>query len=82
MKATGITRKIDQLGRVVVPKELRKNLNWREEDKLEIFVSENQMVFKKYQAGCHYCNEVLDLVTYKDKSICPKCLEEISKLSS
>jgi transcriptional pleiotropic regulator of transition state genes len=77
MKSTGIVRKVDELGRVVLPIELRRTLDIAERDALEIYVDDTMIVLKKYQPSCVFCDNVSDIVTYKGKNICPDCLKEI-----
>ncbi|WP_315080830.1 AbrB/MazE/SpoVT family DNA-binding domain-containing protein [uncultured Clostridium sp.] len=79
MKSTGIVRKIDELGRVVIPMELRRNLNIAEKDPLEIYVEGNDIILRKYTPGCFICQEINNLVVIPDTnvSICPNCLAKI-----
>lgn len=78
MKATGIVRRIDDLGRVVIPKEIRNSFDIKEGDPLEIFTNENnQIVFKKYNPGCHECgNWDVDLHGNKIK-LCTSCINKL-----
>ena len=79
MKATGIVRSIDKLGRVVIPKELRKTYGLSVEDSVEIFVNDdNQIILKKYEPACMFCNRTDDIIIYEGKSICKDCLERIN----
>ena len=64
MKATGIVRKVDELGRVVLPIELRRNLDIKEKDALEIYVDEDKIILKKYEPACIFCNQSVDTVVY------------------
>ncbi len=80
MKSTGIVRKIDDLGRIVLPKELRRTLGIDDKDPLEIFVEDNTIILKKYQPACMFCGNARDVVTYKGKNICPACAAEMGKL--
>ena len=80
MKSTGIVRKIDELGRVVVPIELRNKLNIQEKDPIEIYTDGNSIVLKKFEPNCIFCNNTKHLTKYKDKLICEKCAKKISKL--
>ncbi len=80
MKATGIVRRVDQLGRIVLPKELRQNLDINKKDPMEIFVDGETVILKKYEPGCTLCSNVEDLITYKGKNICEECLEELETL--
>jgi len=77
MKSTGIVRKVDRLGRVVIPIELRRNLEIEEKDALEIFIDGEQIVLKKYSPACIFCGQAKDVVSFKNKNICPACLKEI-----
>ena len=71
MKATGIVRKVDELGRVVLPIELRRNLDINEKDALEIYVDEDKIILKKYEPACIFCNQSVDTVVYKGKNNIP-----------
>ena len=80
MKSTGIVRKVDELGRVVLPIELRRTLDIAEKDALEIYTEGTDMIIlKKYMPACIFCNDAKDVVTYKGKNICKTCLEELKK---
>lgn len=79
MKATGITRQIDALGRVVLPMELRRTLNICVTDPLEIYTEEDKIILKKYTPGCTFCNNSSDLTNFKGKRICPQCLAALKK---
>ncbi len=80
MKSTGIIRKVDELGRVVIPIELRNTLKIAEKDPIEIFVDGTSIVLKKYESTCIFCGNNKNLVEYKDKLICEKCAKQISTL--
>ena len=80
MKSTGIVRKIDPLGRIVLPKELRKTLNINEKDPLEIFVDGESIILSKYEPACVFCSSVKDNITYKGKIICSDCIDEIKEV--
>lgn len=79
MKATGIVRQLDKLGRIVLPKELRRVFHIENEDYLEIFVEDDRIVLKKYAPSCMFCSSDDDIVEYKNKNICKICLEELKK---
>lgn len=82
LKSTGIVRRIDDLGRVVIPMELRRTLGIAESDPLEIFVEEDRIVLRKYQPGCYLCGDVEgEMKPFYGKRICPKCISDISKYS-
>ncbi len=74
MKSTGIVRKVDELGRIVLPIELRRNLDIAERDALEIFVSEDTIILKKFQPTCVFCDSAKGIVTYKGKNVCTACI--------
>ena len=80
MKATGIVRQIDSLGRIVIPKELRRVMRITDEkDAMEIFTEGDTIILKKYEPCCMFCNEADDLVEFKGHSICKACLSELNK---
>lgn len=81
MKSTGIIRKVDELGRIVIPIELRNKLDIAIKDPIEIFVEGSSIVLKKYEQNCIFCGNTKELTSYKDKLICTKCLTKISELS-
>ena len=78
MKSTGITRRVDELGRIVLPKELRKDLDIGTRDYLEIFKDEDSIVLRKYSAGCIFCGSMDDCVDHYGKKICHKCVNELA----
>jgi len=78
MKATGIVRKIDDLGRIVLPKELRRTMNIDRKDPMEIFVDEDTVILKKYEPACIFCGSAENTIEYKKKVICRDCLKEIT----
>lgn len=77
MKSTGIVRRVDELGRVVIPIELRRTLEIAEKDALEIYVDGEHIILKKYQPACIFCGNAKDVENYKGKNICQSCLAEI-----
>ena len=77
MKATGIVRKVDELGRIVLPIELRRTLDIAERDALEIYVDGGSIVLKKYEPACIFCGESSEITTFKGKNICASCLREL-----
>jgi transcriptional pleiotropic regulator of transition state genes len=77
MKSTGIVRKVDELGRIVLPIELRRTLDISERDSLEIYVDGASIILKKYQPACIFCDDAKDVVVYKGKNICSNCLKEL-----
>lgn len=77
MKATGIVRKVDELGRIVLPIELRRTLDIAERDAIEIFVEGSSIVLKKFRPNCIFCNSSKDVVDFKGKNICQKCIRAL-----
>ncbi|MEA4941067.1 MAG: AbrB/MazE/SpoVT family DNA-binding domain-containing protein [Oscillibacter sp.] len=80
MKSTGIVRKVDELGRIVLPIEMRRTLDIAEKDALEIYVEGASVILKKYKPSCIFCDSNKDIVQFKGKNICPKCLRELTDL--
>ncbi len=80
MKATGIVRQLDQLGRIVIPKELRKTFDLKEKDPIEIFVNGDDIILRKYQPACIFCNEATDIINYEGRNICKDCLRKIQAI--
>lgn len=79
MKATGIVREVDKLGRIVLPAELRRVLQIETNDSLEIFTEENKIILRKYQPACIFCGNATDVISYKDRNVCPACIENLTK---
>jgi len=77
MKSTGIVRKVDELGRIVLPIELRRTLDIAEKDSLEIYVDDDRIILKKYEPTCVFCGSSKDVLTFKGKNICPACLNDL-----
>ena len=80
MKTTGITRPVDALGRVVIPVELRRVLNIKTDDYLEIFVDGEYIMLKKFDASCVFCGSKENIKEIRDKNICESCVNELKKL--
>ncbi|MBP0961968.1 MAG: AbrB/MazE/SpoVT family DNA-binding domain-containing protein [Oscillospiraceae bacterium] len=79
MKSTGIVRKIDELGRIVLPKELRRTLGLNDRESVEIYVDQDAIILKKFKSTCVLCGDNEDLLDFKGKSICQKCMNELKK---
>ena len=77
MKSTGVVRRVDELGRIVIPIELRRTLDIAEKDALEIYVDGEQIILKKYEPACIFCGDARDVINYKGKNICKHCLDDI-----
>lgn len=78
MKSTGIVRKVDELGRIVLPIELRRTLGIQEKDRIEIFVDGESIILRKYQPACIFCDNAKDIINYKGKNICPECVKAMN----
>lgn len=77
MRSTGIVRKVDELGRIVLPIELRRTLDIAEKDALEIFIDRATIILKKYEPACIFCGDAKDVINYKGKNICQACMKEL-----
>ena len=80
MKSTGITRKVDDLGRIVLPIELRRTLDIAERDELEIFIEGDRIILKKYEPSCIFCNCVRGLTIYEGKNVCRDCIRKMTQI--
>ena len=79
MKATGIVRKVDELGRIVLPIELRRTLGIEIRDPLEIYVDGESIMLKKYQPACIFCGNARDVSGYKGKNVCINCRRDLGE---
>lgn len=79
MKSTGIVRRVDELGRVVIPIELRNKFDIKEKDPIEIYVEGSSIILRKYEPNCVFCGSTKKLIDYKGKLVCSKCIENLSK---
>lgn len=79
MKSTGIVRKVDELGRIVLPIELRRMRGIEEKDRIEIFVDGESIILRKYQPACIFCDNAKDIINYKGKNICPDCIRAMNE---
>lgn len=80
MKSTGIVRKVDELGRIVLPIELRRTLDIAEKDSLEIYVDDDCIILRKYQPACIFCDNARDVVVYKGKNVCKDCIKSLEEM--
>ena len=80
MKSTGIVRKVDELGRIVLPIELRRTLDIAERDELEIYLDDDKGVLKKYEPSCIFCGSSCGLVSYHGRNVCMECIENMSNI--
>ena len=79
MKSTGIVRKVDELGRIVLPIELRRTLDIAEKDAIEIYVDGASIILKKYEPTCIFCGDAKNVTGYKGKNICANCMKDLKK---
>lgn len=78
MNSTGITRKLDELGRIVLPMEIRTKFDINPKDALEIFIEDDKIILKKYQPCCIFCGSTTDNVLFNDKRVCKCCIEKLN----
>lgn len=79
MKSTGIIRNIDEVGRIVIPKEMRTNMNMSSSDPIEIYVEGDKIILTKYVDSCIFCGSKDDLFEFKGKKACQTCIEELKR---
>ena len=77
MRSTGIVRKVDELGRIVLPVELRRVMNIQIKDSLEIMTEDDKIILKKYHPACIFCGDARNVTTFKGKLVCVNCLREL-----
>lgn len=80
MKTTGIVRKVDDLGRIVLPIELRRMLDIAERDELEIYMDQDRIILQKYEPACVFCGMARELVSYNSKNVCRSCIGKMQEL--
>ncbi len=80
MKSTGITRTVDELGRIVLPIELRRSFGIDIKDPIEIYTDDDKIILKKFQRTCVFCGSPEDIVLFNDKAICPDCLKKLKNM--
>ncbi len=79
MKSTGVVRKVDELGRIVLPIEIRKVLDIKQKDAIEIFTDNDKIILQKYQPACCFCNNASDVIYFNGKRVCHHCVEKIKE---
>ena len=79
MKSTGVVRKVDELGRIVLPIEIRKILDIKQKDAIEIFTDDDKIVLQKYQPACIFCNNTDDVMYFGGKRICAECVKQLKE---
>lgn len=77
MKTTGMVRSMDQLGRIVLPMELRRVLGIEVKDPIEIFVEEDKIILQKYWPACNFCDNASDLIPFGNRKVCRACIEKL-----
>lgn len=80
MKSMGIVRKMDDLGRIVLPAELRRQFDIAEKDAIEIFTENDKIILKKYEPSCIFCNNAEDTVSFNNKMVCRNCIKELGEI--
>ena len=80
MKSTGIIRKVDDLGRIVLPIELRRTLDIAERDELEIYMESDRIILQKFEPACIFCDSSDALVSYRGKNVCQECIHNMNKV--
>ena len=80
MKSTGIVRKVDELGRIVLPIELRNTLDIAPKDALEIYVDGSTIILRKYEPACIFCEDARDVITFHGKNVCTACAKRLGNL--
>ena len=81
MKSLGIVRKVDELGRIVLPIELRRKFDIEVKDSLEIYTEGDSIILKKYEPACIFCGGATSVVNYNGKNICPDCIKKLQDLA-
>ena len=79
MKSTGIVRKVDELGRIVLPIELRRTLDIAEKHSMEIYIEGDSIILKKFQPACIFCDSSRDIINYRGKNVCSDCIRMLEE---
>ncbi len=79
MKSTGVVRRVDELGRLVLPMELRKTFGIDDKDSVEIYTDGDLIILKKHEPACIFCGEARDVVSFKGKNVCKNCIKEMNE---
>jgi len=80
MRSTGIVRRVDNLGRIVLPKEIRDSLDIDIKDPLAIYVEDQMIILTKYEPACVFCGQAREVFHYKGKNICRSCMDELKRI--
>ena len=79
MKSTGIIRKVDDLGRIVLPIELRRTLDIAERDEIEIYMENDKIILQKFEPACIFCESTRGLMSYRGKNVCQECVKKMAE---
>ena len=79
MKSTGIVRKVDELGRIVLPIELRRTLDIEKKDSMEIYIEGDTVILRKYQPACVFCDSAKDIVSFRGRNVCSDCIRMLEE---
>ena len=79
MKSTGVIRRVDELGRIVVPKEIRKKLGIGTDDPVEIYVEGEQIILKRYVEACIFCGKSENICKFMDRPVCSECISALKE---
>ena len=77
MKSIGIIRKVDEVGRIVLPVELRRKFDINKLDPMEMYTEDDCIILKKYEPTCIFCGESKDVFEFNEKTVCKKCAKEL-----
>lgn len=77
MKSTGIIRKVDSLGRIVLPIELRRTMDIAESDEVEIYMENDRIILQKFEQACVFCGSSRGLISFQRKNLCQECLRKM-----
>jgi len=81
MKATGVVRRVDELGRVVLPCELRRVMHIKDRDALEVYVDGEKIVLKKYEPACTFTGEMDDLIDFHGRKVSRNAINEMAQMA-
>ena len=79
MKSTGVVRRVDELGRIVLPIEIRKVLDIKSKDAVEIFTDNDKIVLQKYAPACIFCNDTENVIYFSGKRVCASCIKQLKE---
>lgn len=79
MKSTGIVRQVDELGRIVIPREIRTIFDIKSKDSLEIFTDDDKIVLRKYAPSCIFCSNTDDVIYFNGKRVCADCIKALKE---